>query len=134
MNERRKFKRYPIAYPIEHEEQHDKTLLALVNVSENGLAFTSEDEVHVKENIALNIFLKKRMFTIEAEVVHAHPRKKDNSYSVGARFVKVPEDFHKILIQEVDDITQFCRESNLYQNKNLSLKKASVKYLKNFPS
>ncbi|MGB2630340.1 MAG: PilZ domain-containing protein [Candidatus Omnitrophota bacterium] len=133
MTERRKHKRYPIAYPVEHEEERDKKPLTLVDVSENGVAFTSREEVRVKDLVHINIFLKKRMFTLKAEVVHALPSKKDNYYNIGARFVNVPEDFRKILNQEVDDITQFCREANIYQNQDLSLRKASEKYLKNFP-
>lgn len=134
MTERRKSKRYPIAYPVECENGQEKKAFAMVNVSENGLSFTTPEAIHEKDVLDLHIFLKKKMFNVKAVVVYAQQQKRKDMYSIGARFMRTPSDFRVILSQEVEDISQLLRESNLYNNKNISFKKASMKYLENFPS
>ena len=134
MTERRRFKRFPIAYPVECGNGAGKKTVSLVNVSENGLAFTSPTRIGESETLDLHIFLKNRMFNLEAVVVYASQGKKKNQYNIGTRFLNIPENFRRILSQEAEDIMQFCRESNLYRNKNFSLRKASMKYLKDFLS
>ncbi|MGB2599038.1 MAG: PilZ domain-containing protein [Candidatus Omnitrophota bacterium] len=134
MTERRKSKRYPVAYPVEYDHRGGKKTLSLLDVSEQGLAFTSPDEIRENEELDLNVFLKKQMYRLKAFVVYSKGNGKDGFYNVGVQFLRAPEDFQKNLAREVDDIVQFCRESKLYHNKNLSIKQASKKYLENFPS
>ncbi|MFQ5953136.1 MAG: PilZ domain-containing protein [Candidatus Omnitrophota bacterium] len=134
MTERRKFKRFPIAYPLESEFKGEWKQFALENLSENGLAFASPEEIHENKEISLHIFLKKKMFNMKALVVYTRPKKKKDSYNIGVRFLAIPQDFHDVLTQEVEDIMQFCRESKLYDNKDISFKKASIEYLNNFLS
>jgi len=129
MKERRKHKRYSIAYPLEWGKKLLESVLDLKDVSKSGVAFTVEDKVNEQENINLRIFLKNRMFIVEAIVVHVK-RLKDNLYKIGVEFVDAPGDFHAMLEKEIEEITQVHRECNLYNRKNLSFKTASVEYLK----
>ena len=133
MTERRKSRRFPIAYPMEFSHKGGKKALFLVDVSENGLAFISPDEVSENQELDLHIFLKKRMFALKGIVVYTVPQKSDGRYNVGVKLLSVPEDFRKVLSREVEDIVQFCREANLYHNKSLSIEQASMEYLENFP-
>ncbi len=133
MTERRKCKRFPVAYPMEFSHKGGKKALSLVDVSEKGLAFTSSDDLRENEEVDLHIFLKKRMFALKGIVVYTIPQRTNGHYSVGVKLLSVPEDFRKVLSREVEDIMQFCREANLYHNKSLSIEQASMKYLENFP-
>jgi hypothetical protein len=134
MTERRKFKRYPITYPVECENGQEKKAFAMMDVSENGLSFTTPDAIHERDVLDLHIFLKKKMFNVKAVVVYARRGKRKGMFNIGAKFMRPPDDFRVILSQEVEDISQLLREANLYSNKNISFKKASMKYLENFPS
>ena len=128
MNERRKHKRYPVAYPIEHDRQIRECILTLVDVSKGGVAFNSQQEFRENEKIDLKIFLKRRMFNVAAIIVRAE-KIHDGLYSAGAVFLDTPEDFHDTLEKEIAEITQHHRESNLYRRRNLTFQKASEEYL-----
>ena len=82
MTERRKLKRFPIAYPVECGNGTRKKTVSLVNVSENGLAFTSSKRIGETETLDLHIFLKNKMFNLEAVVVYASQEKKKNQYKI----------------------------------------------------
>jgi hypothetical protein len=129
MRERRRYRRFPIAYPLECSDGKGKKELLLVDISENGLAFTSSGSLDEKKELDLYIFLKKKMFNLKAAVIHAGQKEKGKPFSIGARFLNATEDFRKNLTREIEDIKQFCRESNLYHNNNLSVRQASSKYL-----
>ncbi|MFH1877599.1 MAG: PilZ domain-containing protein [Candidatus Omnitrophota bacterium] len=131
MNERRKWKRYNIAYPAESAE--DKKELILTDVSKGGISFNVDRKVDENEKITLKLFLKKKMYSIKAFVVHAKKLKND-IYKIGATFLEVPKDFPEELEREVEEITQFHRECNLYKNRDLSFERASIEYLRDTPA
>ena len=132
MKERRKHRRYTIAYPVETKNGSRLEMLTLVDVSKGGVAFTSSKKPEENERLDLKLFLKNRMFTIKAIVVHAK-RLKENIYNIGVQFLHIPKEFHASFDEEVEEITQFHRECNLYNHKSLSFEKASTEYLKNTP-
>lgn len=133
MVERRKWKRYPIAYPIEAREVDDAGELTLKDVSIGGAALTVIGEIERDRKIDLNLFLKRRMFGLKGLIVYTK-KLKGGLCHVGVRFMDLPEEFPGVLEREIEEITQFHRESNLYKKQNLSFEKASAKYLKNNPS
>jgi hypothetical protein len=132
MVERRKWKRYTVAYPIEGGKLRVNDSLNLVDVSQGGIAFTGAEEVRTSDKINIHLFLKNRMFHLKAVIVYVKQLKK-NIYNIGAKFFNVPEDFPPTLDKEIEEITQFRRECNLYNHKSLSFRKASAEYLKNTP-
>lgn len=133
MKERRKHRRYTIAYPVEGRNVNTRLeMLTLVDVSKGGVAFTSPERPEQNERVNLQLFLKNRMFNLKAVVVHVS-RLKDNIYNVGVKFLHIPEDFQDSLDKEIEEITQFHRECNLYNHKSISFEKASAEYLKNTP-
>jgi hypothetical protein len=130
MTERRRWKRYPIAYPIERAEEDANHKLTVRDVSKGGVAFTSTGKMDENDKFNVRIFLKNRMFKLKAIVVHAKELK-ENLYNVGAKFVNAPQEFHALLEREIEEIKQFHRECNLYNRKNFSLEEASIEYLEN---
>ena len=129
MNERRKHKRYPIAYPIEYKNNSISGKLALMDVSKAGVAFTTAEKLTKDDEIDLHLFMKRKRFHLQARVVHAMTR--DNEHcSIGAKFINVPEDFIKKLEEEIAEIETLHRQSNLPHGKKLSFEKVSINYLK----
>lgn len=132
MEERRKWRRYPIPYPAEKRGEERLTSLTVLNVSKGGVCFTTSENLHKDDTLSVNLFLKNKMFNMKADVVYIAPVAKD-TVEVGAKFTDVPEGFVPVLEKEIEEITSLHRESNLYKHKNLSFEKASLEYLQNNP-
>ncbi len=132
MTERRKHKRYQISYPVECKNGAGYHTLTLMDVSNGGIALTGPGKMRENQRVNLRIFLKNRMYSVRAVVVHVR-HMGENLYNIGAKFFKVPEGFHKTFEKEIEEITQFHRECNLYRHKDLTFKSASKEYLKGTP-
>lgn len=132
MDERRRSKRYPIAYPVELSEGGGLRPLELVDISRGGIAFNDTSGACRDATVDLRLFLKTRSFALRAMVVYAR-KLKDGLYSMGAKFLNVPNEFPGLLEDEAERITQFHRECNLYRHRGLSFKKASSEYLSGTP-
>ena len=128
MEEKRASKRYPVAYPIEKSDDHSAYPFSLVDVSKGGVAFTTTEEIKRADVLNFHIFLKRKMFTLSAVVIHISSTG-EGLYTVGARFLDASEDFYEVLNKELDEITQFHRECNLYKHKNMSFRTASAEYI-----
>ncbi len=129
MNERRRWKRYTIAYPIEYKGVYTSQPLTLIDVSREGIAFTTGEKLNKDDKIDVHIYMKKKMFNLQALVVHAMSHK-DGYRLIGAKLIDAPDDFVEGLEREIGEIEAFHRQTNLYQNKKLTLKTASMEYLK----
>lgn len=128
MEERRREKRYPVAYPLEIDRKDGSHELALVDVSKGGVAFSVSRELHPNDKVSIKVFLKKRMFNLSAIVVHVK-RLREDLYSIGAMFLEVPKSFEEMFDKELKEITQYHRESNLYKRRSLTFESASKEYL-----
>jgi hypothetical protein len=128
MNERREWTRYPVAYPVEWDSGNERVSLAAYDVSRGGIGVTADDEVTMNDKLNIRLFLKNRMFNVKAIVVYVK-RMKDGLYQIGAQFLALPEEFAPIFDKEIEEITQFHRECNLYNRKNLTFRRASSAYL-----
>ena len=128
MQERRKHKRYTVAYPIEFDRLKVSSGLMLVDVSNGGVAFNATEELKPDDMVSVKLFMKNRMFTLPAVVVRINKQRQD-LYNVGARFIETPREFVELLEKEIKEITQHHRESNLYQRRDLTFEKASKEYL-----
>lgn len=128
MEERRKHQRYNATYPIELERDSSSSDIALVDVSSGGVSFSTPCEVSLSETMSIKMFLKNRMFTVSAVVVHVK-KVREGFFSIGAMFMNTPEEFDELLDKELSEITQHHRESNLYKRRNITFEKASKEYL-----
>ncbi|HNX91327.1 MAG TPA: PilZ domain-containing protein [Candidatus Omnitrophota bacterium] len=125
--DRRKTKRYAIAYPIENSRESS---LNLVDVSPFGVGFKYPGFIEKDQNFNLKIFLKKKMFIVNAVVVYSNPISA-GEFSIGAKFENTPEGFIENLEREIEDIEHYRRECSRYYNKNFTFKEASFAYLRN---
>ncbi|MDD5633799.1 MAG: PilZ domain-containing protein [Candidatus Omnitrophica bacterium] len=133
MDERRKWKRYPIAYPVEQGDELTDIVFDTVDISQGGVSFCCTQPLKFDEKLSMRIFLKKKMFFIEAVIVYTK-KLKDNFYAIGAKFNNCPEDFPVMLQKEIAEITILHKENNLYKNKSTSFRETSEEYLKNLSS
>jgi len=129
MEERRKTKRYDVAYPVEHKDGPENRVLEVVDLSKGGLAFTDRTELRKDQEIDVHLFLKKKRFDVRGLVVHAQ-KLKDDLYKFGVKFMEAPDDFITTLEKELEQITHQHRESNLYRHKDLTFRHASEEFLK----
>ncbi len=129
MEERRQWKRYSIAYPIEGGAGRREHTFRLSDVSSGGVAVNGPENVKKNEEVELQIFLKNKRFTIKAVVVHSKKRK-DKGFKLGARFLTIPDGFMESLEKEVHEIDQFRNERNRLDHGNLSFEEAAEQYLK----
>ena len=129
MKERRQWKRYEAAYPVEADNTEDIDIINVIDVSKGGIGYETHSSLGKDEEITLRIFLKKRMFRLKAVVAYSK-RLKENDYTVGIQFIDPPEDFLPTLEKELNDITQAYREKKLYKHKDTSFKDSSKEYLK----
>jgi len=127
MQERRRTTRYDIAYPVEGDFVHKESL---IDLSRGGAAFLSKDKIEVLEKVRLRVFLKNKMFILSGEVAHT-TSSMDAGYKIGVRFIDVPDEFLDIFEKEIDEITQFHRETNLSKRKNATFREASIDFLEN---
>ena len=128
MEERRKWKRYPVAYPVEVADGRHKDVLTLRDLSKGGVAVVTSREASPEEKIGLRIFLKSRMFHLDGTVVHSG-KNSEGKYSIGVKFSEPPVDFHEVLDREIEEMTQYHRECNLYDRRGMTFKNASREYL-----
>jgi len=121
-----------VAYPVERVKEYATEAVTLRDVSKGGVAVVTSNEVRENEAVDIQIFLKSRMFRLDGVVVHAG-RSKDNKYTIGIKFDGPPDDFQAALEKEIEEMTQYHRECNLYEHKGMTFKSASAEYLKNIP-
>jgi hypothetical protein len=129
MEERRKYLRYEVQYPLEAARSEEKGPITMLDVSKGGVSFSASRETKETEDLELQVFLKSRMFRLKATVVHVKHHE-ENRYDIGARFIEPPGEFEDLLEKEIKDITQVYRDANLYKRKGLTFLNASKEYLR----
>lgn len=128
MKERRQWKRYEVAYPIERDDEGDNPL-AVQDISRGGISFVSCNDIEDNEKVSLQIFLKKKMFNVRALVVYTE-RNSEQNIVVGAKFLNPSEEFLELLNKEIEAIVTFRRESSRQTHKTISFNEAADKFLK----
>lgn len=133
MKEKRKSKRYNVAYPVEHEKASSPGAIKLLDLSRGGISFQAEKKFLEKEALNIRLFLKSRMFSLKSVVVHAK-KIKDDLYTIGASFHALPEEFMRVFEKEIDEISHIHREKQLSTGEDFSFEEASRLYLgDNYP-
>jgi len=129
MKERRKWKRYPIAYPIEFREGHVTNAPELLDVSSGGIAFTSPEKLDQDDKVELFLFMKKKRVHLQAKVVHAMTRDGERFF-IGAKLVDIPDDFINLLHREMDEIKELHRHKKNHTEDTPSFSDASTEYIR----
>ncbi|MDD4957298.1 MAG: PilZ domain-containing protein [Candidatus Omnitrophica bacterium] len=130
MEERRKWKRHKVTYPVEFDDKSSEQYLEIVDLSAGGMAFTFQENLKERKSLPMRIYLKKKMFCVKATPVYSEevPEKK---FVIGAKFEDPTEDFLNVLDLEIREISDFRKEFNLYNGKNISFEQACMEYLAN---
>jgi hypothetical protein len=129
MEERRKHKRYSIAYPVEGVAVNENFDDSLLDLSREGISFIGNGDIAKGTAISIRLFLKKRMFNLAARVIHVK-RLKTGNFIIGARFINSPGEFKSLFAEEIEDIKQMHRGLTLREHKETSFKGVSRRYLK----
>ena len=133
MKEKRKAKRYNVAYPVEAENSSSEAGIKLLDLSKGGISFKAEKKFLEKEVLNIRLFLKSRMFNLKSVVVHAK-KIKDDLYAIGASFHALPEEFMRVFEKEIDEISHIHKERQLSTGEDFSFEEASRLYLgDNYP-
>ncbi|MBD3380159.1 MAG: hypothetical protein GF408_06835 [Candidatus Omnitrophica bacterium] len=125
MQERRRWKRFDPAYPVEWDEGE----LALADISKGGAGLLSALPPDQNGQIVLRLFMKDRMYRFRAVTVYVK-KLRDGMFRVGTRFLDLPSGFAEAFEREIEEISQYRRENKLYRNEAISFREASRKYLK----
>jgi hypothetical protein len=126
--ERRSAKRYPAVYPLETGTSYMVSRVNMFDISTSGVSFASGKDLGKNTAIQIKLFLKSRMFPLEAIVVRSR-KLKEGLYNIGVTFIDPPAEFEPVLSKEIDEIVQHHRERRLYQRDDISFTHASREYL-----
>ncbi len=129
--ERRTHERYTAAYPLEWAEEESVDTCEIENISKGGVSFfVRGNSKNTGDRVTVRVFLKKRMFSLESEIMYIRPISGE-IYNIGVKFTSPAAEFEKIFDNEIEEISQYQREFTVYNNhKILDFRNASEAYLK----
>ena len=135
INERRKFIRHPICYPLEFEYAPrsivDRT--NTINISEGGLLFLSKQAVPAGDIIVINLTFQDKLFRVKARVVHANKdRDNPNLYDIGVAFYKHEDAFKVKLIEQIYLIDEYRALRSVQLGRDVDFKEASDDWIKKY--
>lgn len=128
MRERRKHKRFSPAYAIDWRDAEKDPNLELIDISKGGVAITSSKKPLPGQILTIKVFLRKRMFILEAKAVYVAPCG-EGLFRIGAEFTSRPEEFLESFEREIEEINTICREKILHDKPPVSFYEASKEYL-----
>lgn len=133
-DERRRFIRHPICYPLEFEYAAQiKERTETVNVSKGGLLFTSKHKLQQGRVIILKIPLKAKMFKIKAKVVHVSPDEENPKlFDVGVSFYRFADAFKVKLIEQIYLIDEYRALRSVQLGKEISFRDASEEWVRRY--
>lgn len=134
-DERRRFIRHPICYPLEFQyataRRGEKT--STVNVSKGGLLFTSKHRLHEGRLIVLKMPLKNKVFRIKAKVVHVTQDEEDpRLYDVGVAFYRFSDAFKVKLIEQIYLIDEYRALRSVQLGREISFRDASEEWIRRY--
>ena len=83
MEERRQHKRYSIAYPVEGVSFDSRVPDNLLDISKKGIAFIGKGDVAQDNMINMRLFLKNRMFELNAIVIYVKKKRSGEEFCSG---------------------------------------------------
>lgn len=133
MEERRRFKRYPVYCPIQYkcEEHESENPSITLNISEGGALISIRKPIEHDSVVRIEIALDHKCYTLEAKAVHIHPEMEKGLYNVGLEFIDRPSDFRDKFYREVDTIISYQARCSQEVQTEVSLAEASMKWYSN---
>ncbi|HPM42582.1 MAG TPA: PilZ domain-containing protein [Candidatus Omnitrophota bacterium] len=134
-DERRRFIRHPICYPLEFEYASAKTKerTSTINVSKGGLLFVAKHSLPLGKTIILKMPLKDKLFKIKGKVVHITPDE-DNPklYNVGIAFYSFSDAFKVKLIEQIYLIDEYRALRSVQLGREVAFKDASEEWIRRY--
>jgi hypothetical protein len=126
MEERRTYPRYNAAYCAERDKEGCRKLVQLEDISKGGASFITEEKLRKEQKLALRVFLRNKMFEMEAIVAHVEALN-DGLCGIGARFIDPSDEFVSMLETEINEIEDRQQERGYDRE---TFRKASIEYQK----
>jgi Tfp pilus assembly protein PilZ len=134
-DERRRFIRHPICYPLEFEYAPAKTKerTSTINVSKGGLLFITKHNLKLGKVIILKMPLKDKVFRIKGKVVHITPDE-DNPklYNAGIAFYSFSDAFKVKLIEQIYLIDEYRALRAVQLGHEVSFRDASEEWIRRY--
>lgn len=106
-----------------------------VNVSNGGLAFTTDTRLHVGQVVELRIDSVRPPFEAQAQVRWC--RQENEHFVVGAQFLNADDAFQSRMVQQVCAIEQYRKDVAKNEGRTLNAQQAAAewisKYAEKFP-
>lgn len=133
--ERRRFIRHPICYPLEFEYASSKIRerSETINVSKGGLLFTSKHKLRTGRVIILKIPLKDKIFKIKAKVVHVTlDEENPKLFDVGVSFYRFADAFKVKLIEQIYLIDEYRSLRAVQLGREVTFRDASEEWIRRY--
>lgn len=129
---RRRYVRHTIGVPLEVERLGVPTAVAEsgVNVSQEGLAFSSTWCPAVGDLLQLRIPTVEPVFDAQARVMWCRPE--NGRFLVGVRFLDRSDAFRSRMVQQVCAIEHYRREAREQEGRELTTEGAATEWIARF--
>ena len=130
VNERRRFRRYPIYCPIEYkcENEEPRGASITLNLSEGGALITTKHEISPDTGIIIKMVLRGEIFFVRAKVVHVQYTRDEGLYNVGVEFRQNTFNFTRKFYEEMEAIMLYQRQCSRETGRPISIAEASMKW------
>jgi c-di-GMP-binding flagellar brake protein YcgR len=135
MEERRRFVRHPICYPLEVTYASKKAAEkgTTINISQGGLLFLSKRKLKCGKIIVLKLPLQDKLFKVRARIVHVNPDKENPKlYNVGVSFYRYSDAFKVKLIEQVYLIDDYRILRSIQLGREVSFREASEEWIRRY--
>ena len=135
MDDKRRFVRHPVCYPLEFEHAPKKIreIDQTINISEGGLLFLSTHDVKCGSIIILKLPLQDKLFKVKAKVVHTEPDKENpDMYDIGVSFYRYSDAFKVKLIEQIYLIDEYRAIRSVQLGREVTYKEASNEWVKHY--
>jgi len=138
-NERRKFIRHPVCFPIKYKVLRKGTLFnfkeevtTTKNISEGGLMFSSSKSAPLNSQIVARIPFMDKVFNVRAKVVYCRKMPANKLYDVGVSFVTYHDAFKVKLIEQMYLISEYRDLRSMQAGREISMEEASEEWVKRY--
>jgi len=130
VNERRRFRRYPIYCPIEYkcENEEPRGASITLNLSEGGALITTKHEISPDTRLIIKMVLRGEIFFVRAKVVHVQYARDEGLYNVGVEFTQSTFNFTRKFYEEMEAIMLYQRQCSRETGRPISIAEASMKW------
>jgi len=132
LQERRRFIRHPIYYPLEFSIASDKVSerSKTIDMSEGGLLFVSRQFIEPGKVIVLKLPFQDKLFKVRAKVVRIEKDEESRKlYNVGVSFYQHSDAFKVKLVEQMYLIDEYRSLRSMQLDREISMQEASADWI-----